>query len=96
MAVPRRRQPTELWQRTRRRVWERDGKRCVRCGSPVPLNKCHIDHVRSGKLGTNHFSNLRTLCRRCHALRADSRHRGMIAGALRAGAIPPNWRELVW
>ena len=23
-------------------------------------------------------------------------HRGMIAGAVKAGVIPPNWRELVW
>ena len=36
------------------------------------------------------------LCRRCHVLRADKRHRGMIANALRDGIIPPNWRELVW
>jgi hypothetical protein len=47
-------------------------------------------------LANNKFSNLRTLCRRCHVLRADMRHRGMVAAALRDGIIPWNWRELVW
>jgi len=42
------------------------------------------------------FISLRTLCRRCHVLRKDMRHRGMIASALRDGIIPPDWRGLVW
>jgi hypothetical protein len=29
-------------------------------------------------------------------LRADRRHQGMIAAALRAGIIPADWRRLVW
>jgi 5-methylcytosine-specific restriction endonuclease McrA len=94
--MPRSRQPHEIWVETRRRIWHRDNKRCVRCDQPLKLKECHIDHIRSGKLGTNGDDNLRTLCRRCHVLRADNRHRGMIAGALRDGIIPPNWREQVW
>lgn len=94
--MPRKRLSRELWREKRELVWERDGRACTHCGLPVALNKCHIDHIRSGKLGTNKFSNLRTLCRRCHVLRADFRHRGMIANALKDGIIPPNWRELVW
>lgn len=77
-------------------VLERDGYECVRCQSKLSERTAHIDHIRSGKLGTNEISNLRTLCRRCHVLRADMRHRGMIAGALRDGLIPPDWRSLVW
>lgn len=91
-----RRQPLELWRQTRLRVWERDGRSCKHCQKPLALTECHIDHIRSGRLGTNHMDNLRVLCRRCHVLRADSRHRGMIAKALRDEIIPPNWRELVW
>jgi 5-methylcytosine-specific restriction enzyme A len=90
------RQPYEIWQLTRKMIWERDGKRCRHCQTPVSLNACHIDHIRSGRQGSNRKENLRTLCRRCHVLRADSRHRGMIAAALRDGIIPPNWRELLW
>jgi len=66
----------------------------------LPLvTKCSlvpIDHIISGKHGTNDDGNLRVLCRRCHILRADRRHRGMIAAALRDGIIPPTWRALVW
>jgi len=94
--MPRHRPPKELWDGLRRKVWERDGGACVRCSAPLPLNRCHIDHIKSGKLADNSLANLRTLCRRCHVLRADPRHRGMIAGAIRDGIIPPNWRELVW
>ena len=94
--MPKKRQPREIWLETRRKVWERDGGQCVHCHASVTLEVCHIDHIQSGKNATNHLSNLRTLCRRCHVLRADKRHRGMIASALRDGIIPPNWRELVW
>jgi 5-methylcytosine-specific restriction enzyme A len=95
--MPRKRPPREVWDATLRpAIWKRDGGRCVRCEVEVTLQAAHIDHVRSGKLGTNEFKNLRTLCRRCHVLRADMRHRGMIAAALRDGVIPPDWRELVW
>ena len=94
--MPKTRQDPEIWRETRERIWLRDGKRCVHCQRPVALNRCHTDHIRSGKLANNADKNLRTLCRRCHVLRLDHRHRGMIASALRDGIIPPNWRELVW
>lgn len=94
--MPKRRQPPEIWKETRRRIWHRDLKRCTRCGQKLLLREGHIDHIRSGKLGSNKDANLRTLCRRCHVLRADKRHRGMIPSALRDDIIPPNWRELVW
>jgi 5-methylcytosine-specific restriction enzyme A len=69
---------------------------CVRCHTPLKFDEFHCDHIKSGKFGDNKLRNLRTLCRRCHVLRADSRHRGMIANALRDGIIPPDWRSLVW
>jgi len=96
--MPRRRQDREIWKQTRREVWERDGGMCqYPYGKhPVPLEEAHIDHIQSGKLGTNGMNNLRTLCRYHHVLRADPRHRGMIAKALEDGLVPPNWRELVW
>ena len=94
--MPRTRQATEIWRQTRERIWLRDDKECVHCHEAVLLNRCHTDHIKSGKLAHNGDSNLRTLCRRCHVLRLDSRHRGMIASALKAGVIPPNWRELLW
>lgn len=94
--MPKKRPPREVWDSLREIVWNRDGQKCVRCGTPQTIKECHIDHIKSGKLATNELSNLRTLCRRCHVLRLDKRHRGMIASALRDGIIPPNWRELAW
>ncbi len=40
--------------------------------------------------------NLRTLCRRCHVLRKDFGHRGMIGKALKDGIIGPGWRNETW
>lgn len=96
--MPRRRLPRELWQELRRQVWERDGGFCQypHGKHPVSLDECHIDHRVSGKLGSNELENLRVLCRYHHVLRADPRHRGMIAKALADGVIPTNWRELIW
>lgn len=94
--VPKKRQPLEIWRETRLKVLERDDYSCVRCKILVTVETAHVDHIQSGKLGSNHISNLRTLCRRCHVLRADPRHRGMTAKALKEGIIPVNWRKLVW
>ncbi len=96
--MPRRRPPRELWQTIRRQVWERDQGLCqYPYGThPVSFQEAHIDHIVSGKRGSNDLRNLRVLCRYHHVLRVDHRHRGMIATALADGLIPPNWRELVW
>jgi len=94
--MPRRRQSHEIWQQTRISVLRRDGFECVHCHVPVTVETAHIDHVRSGSLAGNEMSNLRSLCRRCHVLRADNRHRGMTASALRDGVISAGWRGEVW
>lgn len=94
--MPKQRPPRDVWERQRTQVWLRDQRRCRHCGDSVAFEKCHIDHIQSGKRGSNGIRNLRTLCRRCHVLRADHRHRGMISAALRDGIIPHNWRDLVW
>ncbi len=94
--MPKKRPPREVWVAVRELVWNRDGRKCVRCGAPLAFEECHIDHIQSGKRGTNKLSNLRTLCRRCHVLRADNRHRGMISKALADGIVGPDWRSEVW
>lgn len=94
--MPRHRPPKEIWKELRRQAWERDGKQCIHCHIPVTLEECNIDHIKSGKAADNSLNNLRTLCKRCHVLREDGKHRGMISNALKEGIIPPNWRELVW
>jgi 5-methylcytosine-specific restriction enzyme A len=51
------------WQRTRARIAERDGYRCVYCGGPFEV----IDHVvpiAAG--GSDHDSNLVACCKACN------------------------------
>jgi 5-methylcytosine-specific restriction enzyme A len=95
------RPPRAIWKQLRKQVWERDGGRCqgpyCHDRPPILLETAHIDHiVPLVRGGTNELANLRTLCRRCHALRSDHAHQGMIAAALRDGIIPVDWRALVW
>ena len=94
--MPKKRPPHEVWVGLRKIVYERDKGKCQHCGKDVKLSECHIDHIKSGKNADNKLSNLRILCRRCHVLRADPRHRGMMSKALTDGIIDVNWREEIW
>lgn len=97
------RPPKAAWQQTRQRIWQRDQGKCQGpyCAetlpNSLPLGRADIDHiVELSQGGSNRDRNLRTLCRRCHTLRASQAHQGMIARELRAGTIPPDWRQHVW
>lgn len=95
--MPKIRPPYETWvTNIRPVVWKRDKGKCTRCGVKLKLNKCHIDHIISGKDGSNKIKNLRTLCKKCHILRLDFRHRTMINNAVKVGVIPPDWRNFIW
>lgn len=102
--MPRKRQPREIWKITRLRIWQRDNGRCqspleppICEGKPeIAFDKCNIDHIQSGKNGTNHDSNLRVLCPMCHALRQDRRHDGLRGKLLAADRLPRNWKDLLW
>ncbi|AAP09608.1 MULTISPECIES: HNH endonuclease [Bacillus] len=95
--MPKKRTPYETWRKNIRPIiWKRDNKQCIRCKKTVLLSECHIDHIISGLHGDNRLQNLRTLCRRCHVLRSDRLHRGMIAKALKDGVITADWRQYVW
>lgn len=48
----------------KRQALERDGYRCVRCGSQEKVQVHHIQALQGG--GTNELHNLETLCERCH------------------------------
>ena len=61
------RMPRDLWNRLRQFVYERDKGRCCYCSAPVELFECHIHHVLElSEGGTNHPTNLKTLCCGCH------------------------------
>lgn len=95
--VPKSRMPNDVWYKNiRPAILKRDNYRCKNCSKKVNLNDCHIDHIVSGKFGSNKLSNLRTLCVPCHSLRQCNRHRGLTANAIEKGLIPMDWRHLTW
>lgn len=49
----------------RKKALERDGHKCVKCGSTERLEVHHIKHRAEG--GTDELHNLVTLCAWCHA-----------------------------
>ena len=54
----------QLYRRLMKRVLERDGWRCQKCGS---LENLQIHHkIRRSHLGDDAVENLITLCARCH------------------------------
>lgn len=54
----------QSWRELRKRIIERDGFACSRCGNDFDLVVHHIVPFRDG--GSNDPQNLITLCRRCH------------------------------
>jgi 5-methylcytosine-specific restriction endonuclease McrA len=59
------RQRTGISDALRRFIHERDGYRCLRCGSPDDLT---LDHIHPWVLGgANSAENLQTLCRTCNS-----------------------------
>ena len=60
---------TAVSYRRRRRVFERDGHKCVSCGS---FDELTIDHIIPRSLGgTNAELNLQTLCFACNGAKAN-------------------------
>ena len=56
----------------RKRVWEKSGGICVRCGNRYYGNHQTIDHfIPKSKGGENHMDNLVPLCAACNKLRAN-------------------------
>lgn len=53
--------------RTRRAVLERDGRKCVECGSAKFLEIDHVVRYIDG--GSDDLENLRVLCESCHRKR---------------------------
>lgn len=61
----------EIWHKVKQFVYERDKGKCQYCGQPVEYRQSHCHHVLElSQGGTNHLSNLKTLCVPCH----ESRH----------------------
>ncbi len=57
-------------------VFNRDGNRCVRCGSYADLEVDHIYPVSKG--GKSNVDNLQTLCHRCNSLKSNKIEYGAV------------------
>lgn len=81
----------------RRRVYSRDGDRCVKCGRWAPGHDIHHRLLRS-RGGDNRASNLITLCRTCHGwvhsmpLASSAAGLMLIAAVDPSGATVETWR----
>lgn len=54
----------DIPQTIKKKVWERDGARCIVCGSPNAMPNAHYIGRAQGGLGVE--QNIVTLCQRCH------------------------------
>ncbi len=79
------------WLAIKRAVRERDGNRCVRCGSPEPTGRLlAVDHIipwvlmKTDESLANHGDNLASLCSPCHAVKTHSVEPKLMRGDLSA------------
>jgi len=64
------RMPLETWKPLKQWVYQRDGGICQYCKTLTEYNKTHCHHVLElSENGSNHPSNLKTLCHKCHKTR---------------------------
>ncbi len=66
MYKSKRSQATDIPKTVKDSVWERDGHRCIFCGSPQARPEAHVIPRTAKGLGVE--KNIITVCRRCHTL----------------------------
>jgi 5-methylcytosine-specific restriction endonuclease McrA len=57
-------QACDISKKVKDRVWERDGGRCIICGSRMAMPNSHYIRRSQGGLGIE--ENVVTMCQRCH------------------------------
>jgi len=73
------------WQETRRRIFERDNFRCVKCGESKNLQ---VHHITYENLGEEKDADLVTLCDKCHKSTHELSINDYLAYALSYATIP--------
>lgn len=77
----------------KREVWERDGRRCILCGSPDGAPNAHYVARSQGGLGV--AENIVTLCPACHGRYDNGPGRRETGAEIRAYLMEkyPGWDE---
>lgn len=65
----------DILKRVKDIVWERDGHRCIFCGSPYAMPNAHFIPREKGGLGVE--QNIVTLCQDCHFKYDQTTQRGL-------------------
>ena len=89
----RRSKKTDISQKTKWDVWERDGHRCIFCGSPEAMPNAHVIPRSRGGLGVE--QNIVTACIYCHyEMDMTTKRQQYIDGAVQyLKTIYPDWSE---
>ena len=64
---------TNISQKVKKKVWERDGQRCIFCGSYYAMPNAHYIPRSKGGLGIE--QNIVTACSECHMKMDNSKYR---------------------
>lgn len=78
MYKSKRSQATDIPKSVKDKVWERDNRMCIFCGSPFAFPEAHVIPRSSGGLGVE--KNIITVCRNCHRLLDQSPKREKMLG----------------
>lgn len=85
--------PTDIPQKVKEKVWERDDHRCIICGSPYAMPNAHYIRRSQGGLGIE--QNIVTLCLNCHNDFDNGRYRVEYGEMIREYLKKqyPDWNE---
>lgn len=81
------RPPLDVWVKLKQFIYDRDAGICQYCSQPIEYIKSHCHHVLElSEGGTNHPSNLKTLCHGCH----KNRHPFMLSAKEKLNSLTKN------
>lgn len=90
----RRAKATDISQKVKKVVWERDNHCCICCGSPYSMPNAHYISRAKGGLGIE--ENVVTLCLRCHNAYDNSTQRHYFENRIRdylKNIYGEDWKE---
>ena len=86
---------TDIPQKIKKEVWERDNHCCIFCGKPVPMSCANSHYVKRSQKGLGIPKNLMTNCFLCHkeCEETSSREKMLLKAKKYLKSIYPDWDE---